>query len=136
MPRNKIKQDFHFTTLKGFKIIKLTTCGIFCNKKNILHLLRCFTVFLISFYRINICLLWENIECSPLLVTNVSKKIIPPFDQRQITFYRYLSLLWNTFKILPRHGCISINRQFNSTMENNFVRIRTCSLSYPGAWVR
>jgi hypothetical protein len=24
MPRNKIKQDFHFTTLKRFKIIKLT----------------------------------------------------------------------------------------------------------------
>jgi hypothetical protein len=29
------------------------------------------------------------------------------------------SLLWNTFKILPRHGCISLNRQFNSTMEKN-----------------
>ena len=26
MPRNKIKQDFNFTTLKEFKIIKLTTC--------------------------------------------------------------------------------------------------------------
>jgi len=25
MLRNKIKQDFYFTTLKGFKIIKLTT---------------------------------------------------------------------------------------------------------------
>ena len=24
MPRNKIKQDFNFTTLKGFKIINLT----------------------------------------------------------------------------------------------------------------
>ena len=26
MPRNKIKQNVNFTTLKGFKIIKLTTC--------------------------------------------------------------------------------------------------------------
>jgi hypothetical protein len=25
MTRNKIKQDFNFTNLKGFKIIKLTT---------------------------------------------------------------------------------------------------------------
>jgi hypothetical protein len=72
MLRNKIKQDFHFTTLKGFKIIKLTTCDRFYNKKNILHLLRCLTPFLISFYRVNICLHWENIECSALLVTNVN----------------------------------------------------------------
>jgi hypothetical protein len=34
MPRNKIKQDFNFTTLKGFKIIKLTTCDRFYNKIN------------------------------------------------------------------------------------------------------
>jgi hypothetical protein len=27
-----------------------------------------------------------NIEYSPLLVTNVNKKKLPPFDQRQITF--------------------------------------------------
>jgi len=33
MPRNKIKQDFNFTTLKGFKIIKLTTCDRFYIKK-------------------------------------------------------------------------------------------------------
>jgi hypothetical protein len=33
MSRNKIKQDFNFTTLKGFKIIKLTTCDRFYNKK-------------------------------------------------------------------------------------------------------
>jgi hypothetical protein len=33
MPRNKIKQDFNFTTLKGFKIIKLTTCDRFYKKK-------------------------------------------------------------------------------------------------------
>jgi hypothetical protein len=38
--------------------------------------------------------------------------------------------------LLPRHGYISINRQFNSTMENNFAGIRACSLSYPGAGVR
>jgi hypothetical protein len=30
---NKIKQDFNFTILKGFKIIKLTTCDRFYNKK-------------------------------------------------------------------------------------------------------
>jgi hypothetical protein len=30
-------------------------------------------------------------------------------------------LLWNTFKILPRHGYISINRQFTSAMDNNFA---------------
>ena len=86
MPRNKIKQDFKFTTLKGFKIIKLTTCDRFYNNKKKLHLLRCLTLFLISFYRVNICLLWENIECSPLFVTNVNKKKLPPFDQCQITF--------------------------------------------------
>jgi hypothetical protein len=34
MPRNKIKQDFNFTTLKGFKIIKLATCDKLYNKKN------------------------------------------------------------------------------------------------------
>ena len=34
MSRNKIKQDFNFTTLKGFKIIKLTTCDRFYNKTN------------------------------------------------------------------------------------------------------
>jgi hypothetical protein len=33
MPGNKIKQNFNFTTLKGFKIIKLTTCDRFYNKK-------------------------------------------------------------------------------------------------------
>ena len=39
-------------------------------------------------------------------------------------------------KILQRHRCISINRQFISTMENNFAGKRACSFSYPGAWVR
>lgn len=27
-------------------------------------------------YRVNICLLWENVECSPLLVTNQTNKQI------------------------------------------------------------
>jgi hypothetical protein len=57
MPRNKIKQDFNFTTLKGFKIIKLTTCDRFYNKKN----LASFTVFgsfsHLFLCRVNICLL-------------------------------------------------------------------------------
>jgi hypothetical protein len=30
----------------------------------------------------------------------------------------------------------TINRQFNSTMENNFAGKTVCSLSYPGAGVR
>jgi hypothetical protein len=30
----------------------------------------------------------------------------------------------------------TINRQFNSTMENNFAGKTACSLSYPGAGVR
>jgi hypothetical protein len=34
MPCNKIKQDFNFTTLKGFKIIKLTTLIDSTIKKN------------------------------------------------------------------------------------------------------
>jgi hypothetical protein len=73
----------------------------------------------------------RRLECSPLLVTNINKKQLPPFDQRQITavVVAYISYiykihciwLWNTFKILPRHGCISINQQFNSTMKNNFA---------------
>jgi hypothetical protein len=33
MPRDKIKQDFNFTTLKGFKIIKLTIRDRFYNIK-------------------------------------------------------------------------------------------------------
>jgi hypothetical protein len=66
-------------------------------------------------YRVNICLLWENIECSPLLVTNINFKKLPPFDQRQIIFLQvfiavvvayiykiHCIWLWNTFKILPR----------------------------------
>ena len=72
MPRSKIKQDFDFTTLKGFNIIKLTTCDRLYNKKFV-HLLRCLTLFLISFYRLNTCLLWGNIECSPLFVPIVNK---------------------------------------------------------------
>ena len=34
MPRHKITHNFYFTTLKGFKIIKLTTCDRFYNKIN------------------------------------------------------------------------------------------------------
>ena len=34
----------------------------------------------------------------------------------------------NTFKMLPRHRCVSINRQFTSAMENNFCgeRLMEC----------
>jgi hypothetical protein len=55
----------------GF-ILKLATCDRFYNKNKSLHLLRCLTLVLISFYRVNICLLWQNIECSPLSVTTVN----------------------------------------------------------------
>jgi len=30
----------------------------------------------------------------------------------------------------------TINRQFTSTMENNFAGKRACSLCYPGTWIR
>ena len=40
MLRNKIKQDFHITTLKGLKIIKLQTCDKFTiQKSNILFIM-------------------------------------------------------------------------------------------------
>jgi hypothetical protein len=85
MPRNKIKQDFYFTTLKGFKIIKLTTCDGFYNQKNpapltvfnsFSHLfLSCQYLFTLRKYRVL------------SLVSNYRKyQKIPPFDQRQITF--------------------------------------------------
>jgi hypothetical protein len=86
MPRKKIKQDFNFTTLKGFKIINLTTCDRFYNKKKILHLLRCLTLFFHLFLSCHYLFTLRKLECSPLLVTNVNIKKLPPFDQRQITF--------------------------------------------------
>ena len=47
-----------------------------------------------------------------------------------ISGYGLYILLWNTFKILPRHRCISINRQFTLSMENSFAGKRSWSLSY------
>ena len=76
---------------------------------------------------------------------------IHPFAQRQITFLYNLNiyhccgtiwgyclyiLLLNIFEIMPRHGGISINQQFTSTMENNLAGKSACSLSYPEAWVK
>ena len=46
MPRNKIKEDFNFTTLKGSKIIKLTTCDRFYNKKKLPPFDQCQITFL------------------------------------------------------------------------------------------
>jgi hypothetical protein len=46
------------------------------------------------------------------------------------------TILWNIFKILSRHGCISINRQFTSKMENKFAGKDACSLTHSGAWIR
>jgi hypothetical protein len=46
----------------------------FYNNK-ILHLLRCLSLFLISFYRVNICLRWENIEWEPITL-RFSHKIV------------------------------------------------------------
>ena len=47
----------------------------FYNKKNPAPFTM-FNSFSHPFLCVNICLLWENIECSPLLVTNVNLKII------------------------------------------------------------
>jgi hypothetical protein len=48
----------------------------------------------------------------------------PRFAFSGATFLRIWSKGGNflyTFKILPRHGCISLNQQFTSAMENNFA---------------
>ena len=67
MPHNKIKQDLNFTTLKGFKIIKLTTCDRFYNKTNLAP----FTVIdSFSHLFLSCQYLFTLIECFPLLVIN------------------------------------------------------------------
>ena len=38
---------------------------------------------------------------------------------------RHGELGWNTIKILPIHGCVSINRQLTSPTENNFAGKRS-----------
>jgi hypothetical protein len=80
------------------------------------------------------------IECSPLLVTNVKIEITSLWPNSNIFFtgiYRCCSniynifikyivfLLWNTFKILPRHGCIWINRIFTLVMDQKIVGKRS-----------
>ena len=60
------KTRFSFYNFKEVQNNSYQTCDRFYNYK-ILHLLRCLSLFLISFYRVSICLRWENIEYSPLL---------------------------------------------------------------------
>jgi hypothetical protein len=93
----------------------------------ILHLSWCLAFCLTPFYRVNVCLLWENI------VTNGNKnKKTPSLWPTSNNFYirsYHCILLWNTLKILQRHGCISI-------MENKFAGKSACTLSYPATCVR
>ena len=67
----------------------------------------------------------------------MQRKKLPPFDQIQLfflqvfitvvvniynIFIKYIVfLLWNTFKILPRHACIWINWMFTSAMEKKIA---------------
>jgi hypothetical protein len=54
-------------------IVTSVTPGVFSDLTS-WHLSRCLTLFLTFFYCVSDCLIWENIKCSPLLVTNVNKK--------------------------------------------------------------
>jgi len=96
----------------------------------ILSLSRCLTLFLTSFYRVNICLLFVNKRLHPsdLNLRNVVPEmrnvgqiffyivVVVAFKDTALYIYMYI-IIWNTFKILQRHGSISINRQFTSAME-------------------
>ena len=94
---------------------------------------------------VNVEKIWSALPC---WVTNVNKNKLPPFDQHQITFltgiYRCCSSIYNIFikyivfycEIHLKYLQGTINRQFNSTMENNFAGKTACSLSYLGAGVR
>jgi hypothetical protein len=72
-----------------------------------------------------------NFLFSPLGLSSLLISVVVAFNDMV-----YIFLLWNTFKILLWHRCISINWQFTSAMENNCAGKRLCSLSYPGARVR
>ena len=50
--------------------------------------------------------------------------VVVAFKYTVCIFYYEINL-----KVPPRYGCISINRQFTSTIENNFAEKRSCSLS-------
>ena len=52
-------------------------------------------LFLTPFYRVKVCLFWENTECSPLLATNVNKTLLTSlWSTSNNLLYKYLSLLW------------------------------------------
>jgi hypothetical protein len=75
------------------------------------------------------------LSCQYLFTLRKYIKKIPPFDQRQITFLRAFIAVVVAF-IIYLYCQDTINRQFNSTMENNFAEKTACSLSCPGAGVR
>jgi hypothetical protein len=73
----------------------------------------------------------------PSLQDTYNYTFLGGLGQRFVQFWGLeVDLTTIILKKIPRHGCISINRQFHSTMENNFVGKRACSLSSTGAWVR
>ena len=53
-----------------------------------------------------------------------------------VAFIIYLKCIVFYCEIHLKYCQDTINRQFNSTMENNFAGKTACSLSYPGAGVR
>jgi hypothetical protein len=68
------KPRFYYTSIVKLIYVYYSANQVKTDLK-ILHLLLCLTLFLTSFYCVNVCLLWvKQIECSPLLVTNVNKK--------------------------------------------------------------
>jgi hypothetical protein len=81
---SSIKPRFNYISI--LKLICDTI--LLVNDLTILHLSRCLTLFITPFYRVNVCLHWVNNR-----VLFLVRKKLPPFDQRQIIFYRYLSVL-------------------------------------------
>ena len=93
------------------------------NDLTILHLSRCLILFITPFYRVNVCLHRVNNIVLFLVRKNITSLWPTSNNFFQvfiavvvfIIYYKiYCILLWNTFKILPIHGCISINRYSNT----------------------
>jgi hypothetical protein len=66
----------------------------------------------------------HSIEGFPASLWKNSNNCLQVFIAVVVAFIIYKirsNLLWNTIKILPRHGCISINQLFTSAIENNFA---------------
>jgi hypothetical protein len=56
--------------------------------------------------------------------------VVVPFNDTVYIFHYEIRLKY------CQNGCILINQQLTTAMENNFVGKRSYSLSYQGAWVR